>query len=79
MFDWTFGVVEAEILDTWDTEGFLCIEVEGKVIKAHISEEMIDLDEALPELVHELKKAGYVFYGEPTSKCGTVELIKVRF
>lgn len=78
MFDWEFGLVEAEILDTQLTDGFLCVRVDDKLIKAHITDSMLDLDEALPELVHELKKSGYVFYGYPTSECGKIELVKVR-
>lgn len=75
MFDREFGAVEAEILDTQLTEGSLCIEVEDKVIKATITDDMVDTDEALPELISELKKSGYAFAGEPTSECGTVELV----
>lgn len=76
MADYVLDVIEAEILDTQLTEGFLCIEVEDKVIKSTITDDMVDTNEALPEMISELKKAGYVFYGDPTSECGSVELVK---
>lgn len=68
--------ITAEILDTQLTEGYLAIEVEGQVIRAEITEEMIDTAEALPQMVEELKKAGYRFAGEPTDMAGEVELAK---
>lgn len=38
---------------------------------------MFDLEWSISGLISKLKKAGYVFYDEPTSECGSVELVKV--
>lgn len=73
------NIITAEILDSQLTEGYLAIEVEGQVIRAEITEDMLDTDEALPQLVEELEKAGYRFFAEPTDTAGEVELVKVRF
>lgn len=75
----SYNTITAEILDTAHTEGYLVIEVEEQYIRAELTEDMLDTEEALPQLVEELEKAGYRFYGEPTDVAGEVELVKVRF
>ena len=44
------------------------------MVRARITEEMVDTAEALPELVAELERSGYKFAGEPTDSAGEVEL-----
>lgn len=68
------GYIKAEILDSALTPGYLVVEVPEKWVRAHITEEMTDTAEALPELVAELERAGYKFAGEPTDSAGEVEL-----
>lgn len=75
----SYNTITAEILDAATTEGYLVIKVEDQLIRAELTEDMLDTDEALPQLVEELEKAGYRFYGEPTDTAGEVELVKVRF
>lgn len=75
----SYNTITAEILDAATTLGYLVIKVEDQLIRAEITEDMLDTEEALPELVEELEKAGYRFYGEPTDAAGEVELVKVRF
>ena len=70
--------ITAEILDAAITEGYLAIRVEDEIIRAEITETMLDTAEALPQLVEELEKAGYRFYSEPTDAAGEVELVKAR-
>lgn len=72
----TTNIITAEILDAQLTEGYLAIEVEGQIIRAEITEDMLDTAEALPQLVAELEKAGYSFHGEPTDAAGEVKIIK---
>ena len=68
------GFLMAEILDTALTPGYLVVDVPEKLVRAHITEEMVDTAEALPELVAELERSGYKFAGEPTDSAGEVEL-----
>ena len=68
------GYLMAEILDTALTPGYLVVEVPEKWVRAHITDEMTDTAEALPELVAELERSGYKFVGEPTDSAGEVEL-----
>lgn len=75
----SYNTITAEILDAATTPGYLVIEVEEEQYRAEITEDMLDTDEALPQLVEELEKAGYRFYSEPTDAAGEVELVKVRF
>ena len=68
------GYLMAEILDTALTPGYLVVDVPEKLVRARITEEMVDTAEALPELVAELERSGYKFAGEPTDSAGEVEL-----
>ena len=68
------GYLMAEILDTALTPGYLVVDVPEKLMRARITEGMVDTAEALPELVAELERSGYRFAGEPTDSAGEVEL-----
>ena len=68
------GYLMAEILDTALTPGYLVVDVPEKLVRARITEGMVDTAEALPELVAELERSGYRFAGEPTDSAGEVEL-----
>ena len=68
------GYIMVEILDTALTPGYIVVEVPEKWVRAHITDEMTDTAEALPELVAELERSGYKFVGEPTDSSGEVEL-----
>ena len=69
--------VTAEILDAALTPGYLVIEIECQIVRAELTEQMTDTAEALPQLVENLEKAGYAYYGEPTDEAGEVELVKL--
>ena len=68
------GYLMEEILDTALTHGYLVVDVPEKLMRARITEGMVDTAEALPELVAELERSGYRFAGEPTDSAGEVEL-----
>lgn len=68
------GYLMEEILDTALTPGYLVVDVPEKLVRARITEGMVDTAEALPELVAELERSGYRFAGEPTDSAGEVEL-----
>ena len=70
--------ITATILDAALTPGYLVVEIDDQLVRAEITDGMIDTAEALPQLVENLEKAGYSYYGEPTDAAGEVELVKAR-
>lgn len=70
--------ITATILDAALTPGYLVVEIECQMVRAEIADGMIDTAEALPQLVENLEKVGYIYYGEPTDAAGEVELVKAR-
>lgn len=73
----TTQTITATILDTATTEGYLVVEIEDKLVRAKLTDHMDDTAQALPQLVENLEKAGYSYYGEPTDEAGEVELVAV--
>lgn len=73
----TTQTITATILDTATTEGYLVVEIKDKLVRAKLTEHMDDTAQALPQLVENLEKAGYIYYGEPTDEAGEVELVEV--
>lgn len=69
--------ITATILDAALTPGYLVIEIECQIVRAELTEQMDDTAQALPQLIENLEKAGYIYYGEPTDAAGEVELVAV--
>lgn len=69
--------ITAEILDTATTPGYLVVEIGDHLVRAKLTEHMDDTAQALPQLVKNLEKVGYIYYGEPTDEAGEVELVAV--